>query len=270
MFKIRNYVNNDDVIVTNQKGKFKVIEYRKDLSVSANDAMNAYYNSQMNIHKKQVMIELHDDSVTVQSGTMQWMVGNVNATTGVKGVGDFFGKMARSAVTNESTIKPEFVGNGIIALEPTYHHIVLLDLNEWENNAVVLDDGLFLACDGNLKHKAVMRSSLSSAVLGNEGLFNLGIKGNGVVCLESCCPQEELIEIELINDTLKIDGNMAIAWSDTLDFTVEKAGKTLVGSAASGEGLVNVYRGSGRVLLAPMESNQLSCMQCNDVNLNQQ
>ena len=101
MFKIRNYVNNDDVIITNQKGKFKVIEYRKDLSVSANDAMNAYYNSQMNIHKKQVMIELHDDSVTVQSGTMQWMVGNVNATTGVKGVGDFFGKMARSAVTNE-------------------------------------------------------------------------------------------------------------------------------------------------------------------------
>ena len=38
-----------------------------------------------------------------------------------------------------------------------------------------------------------------------------------------------------------------------LDFTVERSGKTLVGSAASGEGLVNVYRGTGRVLLAPVD-----------------
>ena len=45
---------------------------------------------------------------------------------------------------------------------------------------------------------------------------------------------------------------MAIAWSGSLEFTVERSGKTLVGSAASGEGLVNMYRGTGRVLLAPV------------------
>ena len=72
------------------------------------------------------------------------------------------------------------------------------------------DDGLFLACDSKLKHKAVMRSNLSSAIAGNEGLFNLGIQGDGVVCLESACPKEELVEITLKDDVLKIDGNMAI------------------------------------------------------------
>ena len=66
------------------------------------------------------------------------------------------------------------------------------------------------------------------------------------------CPKEELVEIELKNDVLKVDGNMAIAWSGSLEFTVERSGKTLIGSAASGEGLVNVYRGTGRVLLAPV------------------
>ena len=76
--------------------------------------------------------------------------------------------------------------------------------------------------------------------------------GAGVLCLESSCPKEELIEIELQNDVLKIDGNMAVAWSGSLEFTVERSGKSLIGSAASGEGLVNVYRGSGRVLLAPV------------------
>ena len=122
---------------------------------------------------------------------------------------------------------------------------------DW-NNSIVLDDGLFLACDSNLKHKTVMRSNLSSAVAGGEGLFNLGISGNGVLCLESYCPKEELIEITLQDDVLKVDGNFAIAWSSTLNFTVERSGKSLIGSAASGEGLVNVYRGTGKVLLAPI------------------
>ena len=51
--------------------------------------------------------------------------------------------------------------------------------------------GYFLACEASLKHKAVMRSNISSAVAGNEGLFNLGIQGSGVVCLESLVPKGE-------------------------------------------------------------------------------
>ena len=190
-------------------------------------------------------------NVTVQAGAMQWMVGDVRATTGLKGVGDLFGKAMRGSVTGESAIKPEYTGNGTLVLEPTYKHILLVDLKDW-NGSIVLDDGLFLACESTLKHKAVMRSNVSSAVLGNEGLFNLGIQGQGIVCLESPCPREELVEIWLDNDVLKVDGNFAIAWSGSLDFTVERSGKTLLGSAASGEGLVNVYRGTGKVLLAPV------------------
>ena len=64
---------------------------------------------------------------------------------------------------------------------------------------------------------------------------------------------DELIEFDLKDDELKIDGNMAIAWSDSLKFTVERSSKSLVGSAVSGEGLVNVYRGTGRVLMAPTQ-----------------
>ena len=198
-----------------------------------------------------MICDLSKSHVTVQAGAMQWTVGNVNATTGIKGVGDLFGKAVRGKVTGESAIKPEYTGDGILVLEPTYRHIILVDLKDW-NGSIVLDDGLFLACESTLKQKAVMRSNLSSAVAGGEGLFNLGVTGNGVLCLESASPREELIEITLQNDVLKIDGNMAVAWSGTLDFTVERSGKSLIGSAASGEGLVNVYRGTGKVLLAPV------------------
>ena len=221
------------------------------MSVSPSSAQTAYYCNEMNVRKRQVICDLSKASITLQAGAMQWTAGNVNATTGLKGVGDLFGKAVRGKVTSESAIKPEYTGDGILVTEPTYRYILLEDLNDW-NGSIVLDDGLFLASESTLKHKAVMRSNFSSAVAGGEGLFNLGLTGSGVVCLESNSPREELIEITLQNDVLKIDGNMAIAWSGSLEFTVERSGKTLLGSAASGEGLVNVYRGTGKVLLAPV------------------
>ena len=254
MFAIKNFTDNDDVRVLGSMGPFTVVEYLKDLSVTPSTAMTAYYCNEMNVRKRQVICDLSKANITLQAGAMQWMAGNVNATTGLKGVGDFFGKAVRGKVTGESAVKPEYTGNGMLVLEPPYRHILLIDLADW-NGSIVLDDGLFLACDSKLKQKAVMRSNLSSAVAGGEGLFNLGVVGNGVLCLESPSPKEELIEVTLQDDVLKVDGNMAIAWSGTLDFTVERSGKTLLGSAASGEGLVNVYRGTGKVLLAPVGGN---------------
>ncbi len=251
MYQIKNFTDNDDMKVIDSLGAFSVIEYQRDLSVTPQTAMVAYYCNEMNVRKRQVIVDVAKSNVTVQAGAMQWTVGNVNATTGLKGVGDFLGKAMRGSVTGESAIKPEYTGNGTLVLEPTYKHILLIDVADW-NGSIVLDDGLFLACESSLKHKAVMRSNFSSAVAGGEGLFNLGIQGSGILCLESVCPREELVEITLDNDVLKVDGNMAIAWSGSLDFTVERSGKSLIGSAASGEGLVNVYRGTGKVLLAPV------------------
>lgn len=252
MYKVKNFLDNNDIKTLDTKGPFTVIEYLRDLSVTPMTAQTSYFSNLMNVRKRQVICNLAVAPVTVQAGAMQWMVGNVNATTGLKGVGDLFSKAVRGKVTGESAIKPEYTGDGQMILEPTYKHIILINLEEW-NNSIVLDDGLFLACESKLQQKAVMRNNISSAVAGNEGLFNLGVQGQGILCIESPCPQEELIEIELQNDTLKIDGNMAIAWSGSLEFTVERSGKSLVGSAASGEGLVNVYRGTGKILLAPID-----------------
>lgn len=251
-YKVSNFVNNDDVKVLAKGGPFTVIEYQRDLSVTPGTAALAYYCNEMNVRKRQVICDVGKSAITLQAGAMQWTVGNVNATTGVKGVGDFFGKAIRGSVTGESAIKPEYTGNGKLMLEPTYKHVLLIDIADW-NGSIVLDDGLFLACESSLRHKAVARSNFSSAVAGGEGLFNLGIQGaSGFLVCESFAPKEELIEVTLDNDVLKVDGNFAIAWSGSLDFTVERSGKSLLGSAASGEGLVNVYRGTGKVLLAPV------------------
>ena len=236
---------------TEQLGNYSVIEYDHDISVSQAEAVQAYFAAQMNIRKRQLKIDLNNSGVVIQSGAMQWFGGSVDMVADVKGAGDLIGKMFSARVTGETAIKPKYQGTGILVLEPTYKHILLEDLSKW-NGALVIEDGLFLACDSSVSMKVVARSNFSSAVAGGEGLFNNCLTGTGIVALESPVPRNELIEIELENDVVKIDGNFAIAWSNTLQFTVERSSKTLIGSAASGEGLVNVYRGTGRVLMAPV------------------
>ena len=234
-------------------GNFHVLEYVQDASVSPMNAMNEYFMSKMHVRRRQVVIDIDKDhSAVIQAGAMQWMGGNVQATSGVKGIGDFLGKALKGAVTKETTVKPEYVGEGCLVLEPTYKYIILADVGKWGSAGMTIEDGMFLACDANVKSKIVARKNLSSAVLGSEGLFNLSLQGNGVAALESNVPEDELIEVILENDELKIDGNLAVCWSSNLEFTVERSTKTLVGSAVSGEGLVNVYRGTGRVLMCPV------------------
>ena len=193
MITCENLYDNKNVEIIASKGGVKVLEYKKDLSVNVASAINAYFASEMNVRKRQVLIELNGDA---------------------------------------------------------YTNILIEDVAEW--NGLVLDDGLFLACESKIKQKVVARTNISSAMLGKEGLFNLCLEGEGVAVLESPVPRDELIEINLENDEVRIDGNFAIAWSKSLDFRVEKSSKSLVGSAVSGEGFVNVYRGTGKILMAPI------------------
>jgi uncharacterized protein (AIM24 family) len=249
-------LENDTRHYTYRLGNFSVLEHKRDISVAPENAIVEYYMSQMGVRRRQLVIRLEGgSSATIQTGAMQWTLGDIEMTTGIKSAGDLFGKMMRGAVTGESAIKPEYRGSGIIVLEPTHKYIILQDVEQWGAGGIVVEDGMFLASEGGVQHRLVARSTVSSALGGGEGLFNLALSGRGVVALESNVPFEELIEINLVGDTLKIDGHMAVAWSSTLEFTVERSGKSLIGSAASGEGLVNVFRGTGKVLMSPVASS---------------
>ena len=249
--RIVNLENKDRKVIA-EAGGFKVLEYIRDASVSPDNATMEYFMSEMGVRRRQLIAELDGtNTVITQAGAMQWFAGDVHASTGIKGVGSFLGNMVKGAVTNESAVKPEYEGKGFLALEPTYKFIILVDIGEW-GNGMTIEDGMFLACESTVKNRVVGRKTVSSALLGKEGLFNISLYGSGIAALESNVPQDELIEIELNDEELKIDGDMAMCWTTGLSFTVERTTSTLIGSAMSGEGLVNVYRGTGRVLMSPV------------------
>lgn len=253
-FKVMNFWDNDDAEKIKEAGPFSVIQWKRDLSVTPASAATAFFAAQMDVRRRQLVCQVEPrGGITLQAGAMQWTVGPVEATTGVKSAGDLVGKMFRGAISQDSMIKPEYRGSGVIVCEPTWRHIILQDLETW-NGAVTLDDGIFLACEADIEESLDRRKTLSSAVAGNEGLFNLKLTGKGAFALECPCPEEEITYVDLVDDVIKIDGNYALAWSPSLDFTVERSGRSLMGSAVSGEGLVNVYRGTGRVMLAGLQS----------------
>lgn len=257
--KINNWINENRKIIA-QKGAFKVIEHQRDLSVSAGSAPYAYFASEMNVKLRQVEITLSGGpAVKTQAGAMQMMLGGVQMATGVTGAKGFLGSMVKAAATNETAVKPEYTGYGLVILEPTYKHILLQEVSDWGPAGLVIEDGMFLASEGTVAHKVISNTqSLGTALLSNEGLYNLSFTGSGVVALESSVPFEELVEYELENDVLKVDGSMAVCWSGSLQFTIEKATKGLIGSIASGEGLVNVYRGTGKVWVSPVAGTRNS------------
>ena len=182
----------------------------------------------------------------VETGDMSYFKGNLEMVSGVT-AGNLIGKMFSSAVTGEGVAQPEYKGTGMIVLEPSFNHCLVLTID----GEVIVDKGMFYFAQGSVQVKPIVQKNISSALAGGEGIFQLSLKGKGIVVLECRVPVCEIDEIHLEDETLKVDGNFAILRSGNISFTVERSAKSLIGSAVSGEGLVNVYRGTGTVWLAP-------------------
>jgi len=50
-----------------------------------------------------------------------------------------------------------------------------------------------------------------------------------------------------------VDGNFALMRTGRIDFSVEKSTRSLLGTITSGEGLLQTFRGTGSVWLAPTQ-----------------
>jgi uncharacterized protein (AIM24 family) len=183
--------------VVDQRGCFSVVEFTKDYSVTHDTATSKYFASQMNLRKRQVVAALNGNAVTLQAGAMQMMIGQVNAATNVKGAGDLMKKLIGGKVTGESAIKPVYTGFGLLVMEPTYRYILFENVEDW-NGGMVIDDGLFLACDSTVELGVVSPARIfPRRFWATRDSFNSILKGSGVAVLESRVPAEELFVVDL-------------------------------------------------------------------------
>lgn len=234
------------------ESKFQILEY--DSLNGATDVETAFGLNIMKeneIKLKQIRIVLNQSGVKLQPGAMSYMKGNINVQNKMGGVFGLGKKIIASKLNGETVFKPYYTGTGEIFLEPSFGHYALIEL---EDDEIIVDDGMFYACEDEVEVSVSMQKNISSSLLGNEGLFQTKLSGNGIVALEIPVPENEIFKCILIDDTLKVDGNFAILRTGNIEFSVEKSSKSIVSTLTNGEGLVNVYRGSGEVWLMPTKS----------------
>lgn len=247
-------ISNKMTMLSQMRGDsvFQVLEYDNlEGSDDLNLAMQLDFMRKASIRLRQVRLILDDSAVKIEPGAISYMKGDIRIKTKTGGPIGIGKKLFASKVTGEAAFKPTVEGSGEVFLEPSFGHFAIIEL---EDEEIVIDDGLFYACEEGVEIGVSMQKSISSMILGNEGLYQVKLSGSGLVVLEIPVPEKEIIRCKLYKDTLKVDGNFAILRSGGIDFTVEKSGNSLIGTAINGEGLFNTYRGSGEVWLVPTKS----------------
>jgi len=229
---------------------FEVHEYSTLAGGSVGGAERMYYAHQQGVILKQLAVRLDGGRALLQPGALQYMQGTVEmkVTGGGGGVGGFLSRAITSAATGESGYKPEYAGRGVVWCEPTFKHLLVGRL---DGDEMLLDDGVFCACEGGIKVGRHVNRNVGAAALGGEGLIQAKLSGTGNFVLESPVPMSEIEILDLQNDTLTVDGDLVMAYSPTLEFRIEKSQKGLLNSMRGGEGLVHVFRGSGQVWVTP-------------------
>lgn len=196
---------------------------------------------------KMIKATIDNETITAEAGALHYMQGKIELKTPVPSASGFL----KSMVTQETVFRPTYTGSGQIFFgPPTLGEYMILDVEEpW-----VLDRGAYVCSESGIEVGA-FRNKAMTALMAGEGWFQTKVEGKGKVVLHA---QGPLQIIDLVNDTLTVDGSFAVARQAKLDFRIQKAAKGFLSSAASGEGLVNVIEGTGRVYLAPVPNDYLS------------
>ncbi|MHC5544714.1 AIM24 family protein, partial [Singulisphaera rosea] len=214
-------------------------------------AATVYFANQAGIRLKQVRITLRESEALVESGALNFMLGHIKLESKIGGVSGLGKAMMNKFLTKEAAVMPRYRGTGQVYLEPSFSHFLIYRLNGEE---MITDKGMFYCGQGALDVGAVMQQNVSSALFGGEGLFQTRIKGSGICVLESPVPADEVLRVDLKDETLQVDGNFALMRTGRIDFSVEKSTKGLLGTLTSGEGLLQTFRGTGSVWLAPTQA----------------
>ncbi|MBE9033068.1 AIM24 family protein [filamentous cyanobacterium LEGE 11480] len=229
--------------------KIEIIAHKKLLA--GNNLANTtaiYYANEIGLQLKQIKITLKNSAARLEAGALQYLYGDIqisNKTGGVSGIGK---AMLKSFVTNEATFRPRYEGTGEIYVNQSFGHYLIYDL---DGEDIIADKGIYVCSEGSIEVGVAMQKNLSAGIAGGEGWFQTKVSGKGLCVFNFPVPPADIRCIELNNETLRVDGNFAIMRTGGVNFSVETATNSLVGTVTSGEGLLQTFRGKGKVWLAP-------------------
>ncbi len=214
-------------------------------------AATIFYANQTGLQLKQVRLTLKRGEAIAEAGALHFMHGQLEVQNNIGGVGGLGKAVFKKMLTNETAFMPRYKGTGQIYLEPSFGDYLIHQLN---NEEIIADKGLFYCGEGSISTGVAVQKNVSSALFGGEGFFQTKVSGTGIAVFALPVPISEVRCVQLNNETLQVDGNFALMRTGRIEFSVEKSSKGMLGSLSSGEGLLQTFRGTGKVWLAPTQS----------------
>jgi len=194
-----------------------------------------------------VQVTLQNDSVRTEAGVARYWRGNIQMTSQMPTMKGFF----KSTMTGNKVFRPIYTGTGTLMLTPRFHEFVSFDL---KNERYVIEKGAYWASDMGVEVD-IQVNNVAAGMMSGEGFFQTAVQGTGTVIACSPGPVEV---VDLKNDRLVLDGAYAVARSSTLNFTVQKSSRSFTGTLVSGQGLVQVLQGTGRVYFSPVPNHTIA------------
>jgi uncharacterized protein (AIM24 family) len=188
-------------------------------------------------------VELSETTVMSKNGAMVAYQGQVNFEHQGGGLGRFMKK----AVTGESLRLMKASGSGelFLASQAMLVHVVRLS-----NDAMTVNGSNILAFEAGIEWDVTrVKGGMAGALAG--GLFNIHLRGNGMVALVT---DGEPMKLDVGEAPTFGDPQAAIAWSSGVTTTLKTdvQAKSLIGMG-SGESVQIGFQGQGWVLVQPSE-----------------
>ena len=199
------------------------------------------------------------ETIVMERGSMVYMQdvtleGKMNSKG--SGFGALLGAIGRSMTSGESMFITHATGesnNGRVGIAPAIPGKIQ-HLYVEGNTQYRLNTGAFLCCDSTVTYNMKSQSAGKAFFGGTGGFFVMETAGEVDLFVSAF---GDLIELEVTPDRpLTIDNEHVVAWDASLQYSIEIASGTF--GFTSGEGLVNRFTGSGKVLIQTRNIHSLA------------
>jgi uncharacterized protein (AIM24 family) len=191
-----------------------------------------------------VEIHLNHEMVRAESGALSYFTGDISVHSQFM---PSLGGLLQSLFADEAVYRPTYTGTGVITLESTLGGFHMLDLR---GETWILERGAYWASEGSVD-VGFHRERMVTSVWAGEGPIYLQtrVRGHGNVALATRGPVEE--HVLSPGQSIATEGKYVIARTGDVSFKVRRTTRNFLGTFTSGEGVLRVYEGTGRILLNP-------------------
>ena len=214
-----------------------------------------------------VEVELDpQETVVAEAGAMMYMEHGIVFETKMgdgSNPGENFlsklGGVAKRAITGESVFMTHFTNAGqgkkhVAFGAPYPGKIIAIDLDE-ANRELLCQKDSFLAAALGTEINIAFNRRLGTGLFGGEGFILQRLRGDGMVFIHA---GGTIIERQLNGDKLMVDTGCIVAFENTIQYDIERAGN-LKSMIFGGEGLfVATLQGTGRIWLQSLPFSRLA------------